>query len=102
MLPGANMLKFLGAILIALSLFSFGDGALARGGGHSSSHSYSGQSSTGYHSVGGYYRTNGTYVAPHFQTNPNGTKSDNWSTKGNVNPFTGQPGTKPLNAPTGH
>jgi len=44
--------------------------------------------------VKGYYRKNGTYVAPHYQTNPNGTKLDNWSTKGNVNPFTGKPGTK--------
>jgi len=47
-----------------------------------------------YHSVRGHTTKNGTYVAPHYQTNPNGTKSDNWSTKGNVNPITGQPGTK--------
>jgi hypothetical protein len=47
-----------------------------------------------YHSVRGHITKNGTYVAPHYQTNPNGTKNDNWSTKGNVNPITGQPGTK--------
>jgi hypothetical protein len=47
-----------------------------------------------YHSVRGHTTKNGTYVAPHYQTNPNDTKSDNWSTKGNVNPITGQPGTK--------
>jgi hypothetical protein len=46
------------------------------------------------HYVRGYVKRDGTYVAPHFQTNPNGTKLDNWSTKGNVNPYTGQPGTK--------
>jgi len=49
---------------------------------------------SGSHYVRGYTKGNGTYVAPHYQTNPNGTKLDNWSTKGNVNPYTGQPGTK--------
>jgi hypothetical protein len=47
-----------------------------------------------YHGVRGHATKDGKYVAPHYQTNPNGTKSDNWSTKGNVNPITGQPGTK--------
>lgn len=42
--------------------------------------------------VNGYYR-NGTYVAPHYQTSPNATVYDNYSTRGNVNPYTGQPGT---------
>lgn len=50
----------------------------------------------GSHSVRGYTRKDGTYVQPHMQTNPNGTRADNWSTVGNVNPYTGQPGTKPL------
>jgi hypothetical protein len=36
----------------------------------------------------------GTYRSPHLRTSPNKTKIDNWSTKGNVNPFTGQKGTK--------
>lgn len=52
-----------------------------------------------YHYVHGYTKKDGTYVAPHYQTNPNGTKADNWSTVGNVNPFTGKPGTKPDTAP---
>lgn len=38
--------------------------------------------------------TNGTFVASRRATNPNSTIADNWSTKGNVNPYTGQPGTK--------
>ncbi|MFM0474769.1 hypothetical protein [Paraburkholderia strydomiana] len=59
------------------------------GGGHSSYHS----SSSGEHYVGGYTRSNGTYVAGHHQTNPNSTKYDNWSSKGNVSPYTGKPGT---------
>lgn len=43
--------------------------------------------------VDGYARKDGTYVAPHYRTNPNDTKSDNYSTQGNVNPYTGQRGT---------
>lgn len=45
------------------------------------------------HHVRGYTRRDGTYVAPHMQSNPNGTKLDNWSTRGNVNPYTGKRGT---------
>lgn len=45
--------------------------------------------------VNGYTRKDGTYVAPYNRTAPNSTKNDNWSTKGNVNPETGKPGTKP-------
>lgn len=44
--------------------------------------------------VRGYYRSNGTYVAPHYRSSPNSTTYDNWSTKGNRNPYTGQYGTK--------
>jgi hypothetical protein len=43
--------------------------------------------------VGGYTKKDGTYVAPHVQTSPNATKVDNYSTKGNVNPYTGKEGT---------
>ena len=48
----------------------------------------------GEHYVNGYTKADGTYVAPHYQTNPNATRNDNWSTQGNVNPYTGQMGTK--------
>jgi hypothetical protein len=44
--------------------------------------------------VNGYTKKDGTYVAPHQRTAPNTTTLDNYSTKGNVNPYTGQPGTK--------
>lgn len=44
--------------------------------------------------VNGYTRKDGTYVAPHMRSSPNGTTADNYSTKGNVNPYTGEPGTK--------
>jgi hypothetical protein len=44
--------------------------------------------------VRGYTKKDGTYVAPHERTAPNNTTLDNYSTKGNVNPYTGKPGTK--------
>jgi len=44
--------------------------------------------------VRGYTKKDGTYVAPHERTAPNNTNLDNYSTRGNVNPYTGQPGTK--------
>jgi len=50
--------------------------------------------------VHGYYRKNGTYVAPYYRSAPNSTKDDNWSTKGNVNPYTGAEGTKNANSPS--
>ncbi|MEN9614289.1 MAG: hypothetical protein RLZZ347_596 [Candidatus Parcubacteria bacterium] len=44
--------------------------------------------------VRGYYkRSTGTYVAPHYKTTPNRTKIDNFSAKGNYNPYTGKSGT---------
>lgn len=76
MLRIAVLLAVMGALIMPLDVF-------AKGG-----------SSSGSHSVRGYTKKDGTYVAPHKQTNPNGTKQDNWSTKGNVNPYTGKPGTK--------
>ena len=42
--------------------------------------------------VSGYTRSNGTYVSSHIRTMPNSTNWDNFSTKGNSNPFTGSTG----------
>lgn len=44
----------------------------------------------------GYLKSNGTYVQPYYKTTPNKTKIDNYSTKGNYNPFTGKTGYKKL------
>ncbi len=44
--------------------------------------------------VRGYYRSNGTYVAPHWRSSPDSSYNNNWSVKPNVNPFTGQEGTR--------
>jgi hypothetical protein len=47
------------------------------------------------HSRSGYVRKDtGTYVAPHRATNPDNRKSNNYSHKGNYNPYTGKRGTK--------
>lgn len=43
--------------------------------------------------VDGYFKKDGTYVAPHYRSSPNSTPRDNYSTKGNTNPYTGQAGT---------
>lgn len=45
-------------------------------------------------SVNGYYRKNGTYVKPHMRSSPDSSFRNNWSTVGNVNPYTGKKGTK--------
>jgi len=44
--------------------------------------------------VSGYVRSNGTYVAPHYRSSPNSSFYDNWSTKPNLNPYTGRIGTR--------
>ena len=90
--------KVLG-IAMAATMLGVGmlcDGALARsgGGGHGNgSHSSTGTSGS-FHYVQGYTRSDGTYVPGYYATNPNSTKLDNYSTKGNINPWTGKPGTK--------
>jgi len=42
--------------------------------------------------VRGYVRKDGTYVQPHYRSSPNSSTYDNYSTRGNVNPYTGQRG----------
>lgn len=44
--------------------------------------------------VNGYTKKDGTYVAPHMRSSPNNQQWDNYSTKGNTNPYTGQQGTQ--------
>lgn len=44
--------------------------------------------------IRGYFKpSTGSYVAPHYKTTPNRSKFDNFSTKGNYNPYTGKKGT---------
>lgn len=42
----------------------------------------------------GYTRSNGTYVKGHYKTNTNSTNHDNFSTRGNSNPYTGSTGSR--------
>ena len=44
--------------------------------------------------VRGYTTKSGTYVAPHYRSSPDSNPYNNYSTRGNVNPYTGQAGTK--------
>jgi hypothetical protein len=39
-------------------------------------------------------RKDGTYVQGHYRSDTNSTDRDNWSTRGNSNPYTGQQGTR--------
>lgn len=54
-----------------------------------SSYSYAGY-------VKPHLKKNGTYVLGYQRSNKNKTKLDNYSTKGNVNPYTGKKGYKKL------
>lgn len=45
-------------------------------------------------------RKDGSYVQPHRRTLPDNSKLNNYSTKGNINPYTGKKGTvDPYNPP---
>ncbi len=51
--------------------------------------------------VRGHYRSNGTYVQPHYRTAPDSNPWNNYSSKGNVNPYTGNGGYKnPYSSPS--
>nr|DAY31843.1 MAG TPA: hypothetical protein [Caudoviricetes sp.] len=45
-------------------------------------------------SVSGYHKRNGAYVKSYHRTSKDRTQRNNWSSKGNVNPYTGKKGTK--------
>jgi len=40
--------------------------------------------------VNGYMKSNGTYVPGHYRSSSDSTINNNWSTQGNVNPYTGK------------
>lgn len=44
--------------------------------------------------VRGYYRSNGTYVNGYYRSSPDSSIYNNYSTYPNINPYTGQEGTK--------
>jgi hypothetical protein len=51
-------------------------------------------SALAYVGVKGHFKKSGGYTRPHYRTNPDGHKVNNWSTQGNTNPFTGKRGYK--------
>jgi hypothetical protein len=71
------------ALLLGLIFLAPTTSTFARGGGKG-----------GPVSVNGYFRSNGTYVAPHMRSAPDGNFSNNWSAVGNINPYTGEEGKK--------
>lgn len=50
--------------------------------------------------VNGYYKKNGTYVESYRRTKADRTYNNNYSTRGNVNPYHGARGTKPRDEDT--
>lgn len=44
--------------------------------------------------VQGYTKSNGTYVEGHYRSSPDQYRSNNYSSEGNHNPYTGQRGTQ--------
>lgn len=44
--------------------------------------------------VRGYLRSDGTYVQGHYRSSPDNSYNNNYSTKGNNNPYTGQSGSQ--------
>jgi hypothetical protein len=70
-----NMKKTLSLLILCLVVVLFSTELFAQG-----------------RSVRGYTRRDGTYVQPHYRSAPDGNVYNNWSTRGNVNPYTGQAG----------
>lgn len=44
--------------------------------------------------VNGYYRGDGTYVAPHYRSSPDGSYNNNYGVAPNYNPHTGEFGSR--------
>ncbi len=44
--------------------------------------------------VKSYFNSRGTYVPSYYRSSPNRSRLDNWSAKGNYNPYTGKRGSR--------
>lgn len=88
------------ALLVALLVAASAGAASAQLYGNSNrGSSYGGGfggtgSNSSSHSTQGYQTNSGSYVQPYRATNPNNTQMDNYTTRGNVNPYTGAVGTR--------
>ncbi|MGC4062947.1 MAG: hypothetical protein QM749_19745 [Aquabacterium sp.] len=81
-------------ISIALLFAMASASVLAKGGHHSVAIGPGTGSTSSSHHVNGYVKKDGTYIAPHQQSNADKDFNNNWSTKGNENPTTGKDGTR--------
>ena len=82
-------------LLIAAALMMAATAAEAQSRGlYGSTGSYGSGSNSQSHTISPYVNSQGTYVGSSHATNPNNTQMDNYSTKGNVNPYTGAVGTR--------
>ena len=87
-----KLIVFAISIVITLPVFARGYNGLYKSPSYNTrSYGYTNPSST---TVRGYSTRSGTYVQPYQRTMPNNTKMDNYSTRGNFNPYTGRPGTR--------
>lgn len=84
--PGDKNMK---TILATILLLSSIEAASAQG-----YYGYGTGSNSSSHYVGSYTNNNGTYVQPHYSTNPNNTQLDNYETRGNYNSHNGTYGTR--------
>lgn len=75
--------------VVMMSLFVSVSDAFAKGSSH---HSRGTGASSSSHVVRSYTRKNGTHVKSHRSSNADGNISNNWTTKGNTNPYTGKAG----------
>jgi hypothetical protein len=63
-----------------------------RGSSFGSGNGYGTGSNPSSHYVAPHVNQNGSYTSGYYQTNPNNATLDNYGTRGNVNPYTGQTG----------
>ena len=83
------------AFLVGLTILAPACSAIAQRSGARGSSSYAVPSyNSGSVPIRGYIRANGTYVQPSFRSAPDKDFYNNWTTNGNVNPYTGKEGTK--------
>ncbi len=91
---GKLMIK-LSATFFAVSMALIPAQAIAkRGGGYGGSYSPGTGSNPSSHSVQGYVKKDGSYIAPYRQSNQDKSFNNNWTTKGNSNLVTGADGTR--------
>ena len=81
-------------VLLVGFLFFLGVSNAEAGRGRSRVPSYGTGASSSSKSVRGYTTKRGTYVAPYHRSSADSTQRNNYSTKGNRNPWTGSSGTK--------